>query len=90
VDHKPELTEERERIEKAGGTVLLNRVNGTLAVSRALGDYDFKAHVNLSVEEQLVIPEPTVDIVKRDQARHPSSPKCKMSKPIHFRREMHS
>jgi len=66
VDHKPELEGERERIEKAGGTVLLNRVNGTLAVSRALGDYDFKAHENLAVEEQLVIAQPTVDIVKRN------------------------
>ena len=67
MDHKPELEGERERIEKAGGTVILNRVNGTLAVSRALGDYDFKALTSLPVMEQLVITEPAVDIVKRSQ-----------------------
>lgn len=42
VDHKPTCEEETIRIQKAGGQVLFNRVNGTLGVSRALGDYDFK------------------------------------------------
>ena len=33
---------ERERIYKAGGTVTMGRVNGDLAVSRALGDFVYK------------------------------------------------
>jgi serine/threonine protein phosphatase PrpC len=46
VDHKPDRPDERERIESAGGTVELVcgvwRLNGGIAVSRALGDRDFK------------------------------------------------
>lgn len=41
-DHKPYLEGEKERIEKAGGHVKFNRVNGDLAVSRALGDFAYK------------------------------------------------
>lgn len=41
-DHKPFLTDEKTRIEHAGGHVKFNRVNGDLAVSRALGDFAYK------------------------------------------------
>eukprot|EP00943_MAST-04B_sp_MAST-4B-sp1_P001868 g1868.t1 len=41
-DHKPDIKSERKRIEENGGTVTNGRVNGILAVSRALGDYNFK------------------------------------------------
>ncbi|KAF2072407.1 hypothetical protein CYY_006282 [Polysphondylium violaceum] len=37
-DHRPVEESERQRIINAGGTVLNGRVNGMLAVSRALGD----------------------------------------------------
>ena len=34
LDHKPSNAPERERIENAGGNVMIQRVNGSLAVSR--------------------------------------------------------
>ncbi len=43
-DHKPHL--EKERIKKAGGVVItvdVPRLNGTLAVSRAIGDHESKS-----------------------------------------------
>ncbi|XP_023311982.1 mucin-2 isoform X3 [Anoplophora glabripennis] len=46
--HKPSRQDERERIEKQGGCVLLWgtwRVNGQLAVSRAIGDAEYKPFV---------------------------------------------
>ena len=45
-DHKPEDLNERERITKAGGFVAeSNRVNGILALTRALGDVDLQPAV---------------------------------------------
>lgn len=41
-DLKPNLPEETERIKRCGGVVVNNRVNGRLAVSRALGDFEYK------------------------------------------------
>ena len=42
VDQRPTDQKERLRVEAAGGTVVDDRVEGLLAVSRALGDYEFK------------------------------------------------
>jgi serine/threonine protein phosphatase PrpC len=61
-DHKPELSCESARIIKAGGYVAeksygphtIHRVNGDLAVSRAVGDLRFKQNANLSPAEQIV------------------------------------
>ena len=67
-DHKPVNTDEKQRIEKAGGTVMMQRVNGTLAVSRALGDFEYKKIKEFPPEEQLVSPEPDVMSFERDEA----------------------
>jgi len=57
-DHKPSNPPERERIQNAGGSVMIQRVNGSLAVSRALGDFEYKNVDGRGPTEQLVSPEP--------------------------------
>lgn len=42
------------RITAAGGWVVGNRVNGNLALSRALGDFIFKNNETKRSEEQVV------------------------------------
>lgn len=53
-DHKPNLEQERKRIENAGGCVQWKRVDGDLAVSRAFGDFQYKTRPDLPSEEQKV------------------------------------
>ena len=65
VDHKPSNPDEKNRIEKAGGSVMIQRVNGSLAVSRALGDFEYKMDHELDPAEQLVSPEPEIFVVER-------------------------
>ena len=69
ADHKPYNEDERLRIEKAGGTVMMQRVNGSLAVSRALGDFDYKRRSSLPDISQLVSPEPDITPIKRNLAK---------------------
>jgi len=65
-DHKPYLQEEKERIEKAGGQVKFNRVNGDLAVSRALGDVVYKRCDAVPPKDQAVTAFPEIIIEERD------------------------
>ena len=44
---------------------MIQRVNGSLAVSRALGDYDYKCVDGKGPTEQLVSPEPEVFEIPR-------------------------
>lgn len=53
-DHKPTLVSERSRIYAADGFVEMDRVNGNLALSRALGDFEFKSNTTLGPHEQVV------------------------------------
>jgi protein phosphatase 2C family protein 2/3 len=61
ADHKPNNPEESARIARAGGWVEYNRVNGNLALSRALGDFVFKRNAGMGAEEQMVIALPDVE-----------------------------
>ncbi|EPY41152.1 protein phosphatase [Angomonas deanei] len=54
-DHKPNNEKERIRIEECGGRVEANRVDGSLAVSRAFGDKDYKTNTAGGQLEQKVI-----------------------------------
>lgn len=63
-DHKPQNEGEKARICAAGGFVEDGRVNGNLALSRAIGDFEFKRSPTLPPEEQVVTVCP--DIMEHD------------------------
>lgn len=48
------LPEEMQRIRESGGWVENSRVNGSLALSRALGDFKFKQNKKVIAERQTV------------------------------------
>lgn len=68
-DHKPINPIERERIEKGGGFVRNNRVNGRLAMSRAMGDFRYKNNPKLAKDRQLVVAVPDVIEMERNHEK---------------------
>ncbi|XP_045387373.1 probable protein phosphatase 1N [Lemur catta] len=64
-DHRPLRPRERERIHDAGGTICRRRIEGSLAVSRALGDFAYKEAPGRPPELQLVSAEPEVAALAR-------------------------
>ena len=65
VDHKPFNESEKSRIVAGGGRVQQGRVNGMLAVSRALGDFELKSNPKLGQKAQLVSAEADVECIQR-------------------------
>jgi len=65
-DHKPTNPGERRRILSCGGTVENARVNGSLALSRAFGDADYKRFDGDQLNQQ-VIALPDVTRIKLEQ-----------------------
>ncbi|KAJ6694890.1 PROTEIN PHOSPHATASE 2C [Salix koriyanagi] len=63
-DHKPDLEIERERILNAGGFIVVGRVNGTLNLSRAIGDAELKQNKKLPAEQQIVTSNPDIRTVE--------------------------
>jgi protein phosphatase 2C family protein 2/3 len=55
-------TGEKARITAAGGFVDFGRVNGNLALSRAIGDFEFKKSAELAPEQQIVTAYPDVTV----------------------------
>lgn len=72
IDHKPDLPDEKERIETAGGQVVFSgcwrvahdQVPVRLAVSRSFGDHKLKNNLPASCTAPLVSAEPFVDVHK--------------------------
>ena len=63
-DHKPSDNDEVMRITSAGGFIEGNRVNGNLALSRALGDFFFKRNEHKSLAEQVI--SPFADVIAQE------------------------
>ena len=59
-DHKPINKEEKDRIVNAQHFVQIERVDGTLAVSRAIGDHQFKNRNNIPWNLQAVTANPDI------------------------------
>ncbi len=67
IDHKPDLTSEKERITRAGGVVEEGRVMGNLNLSRSIGDLEYKRNPELPPEDQMITAYPEVKKEKIDR-----------------------
>lgn len=76
IDHKPAAKSEKARIEVAGGWVHNGRVNGSLGVSRAFGDIQFKVFSEtpgyVNGEENLAgsIWAPNQQVISKPEVKH--------------------
>ncbi|TFY81911.1 hypothetical protein EWM64_g2100 [Hericium alpestre] len=61
-DHKPQNDIEKNRIVNAGGFIEFGRVNGNLALARALGDFEYKKNYSLTPEKQIITANPDVTV----------------------------
>ncbi|RNF25682.1 putative protein phosphatase 2C [Trypanosoma conorhini] len=61
-DHKPTTKREHTRILQCGGFVQFGRVCGILAVSRALGDYEFKFNGNRFIANRELMVSNVADV----------------------------
>ncbi|KZV70179.1 PP2C-domain-containing protein [Peniophora sp. CONT] len=59
-DHKPQNQTERTRVVNAGGYIEFGRVNGNLALARALGDFEYKKNYSIAPEAQIITANPDV------------------------------
>ena len=66
-DHKPDNREEEKRINTANHFVSESRVDGNLALSRAIGDFQYKDMPNLAAKDQAVTAKPDIKVVKRSK-----------------------
>ena len=64
VDHKPDTPKEKQRIERANGFVEESRVNGMLALSRSMGDFEYKSNPIMKPEDQIITAFPDISIEK--------------------------
>jgi serine/threonine protein phosphatase PrpC len=56
------ISEEKARVEAAGGTVENDRIEGNLNLSRALGDHQYKANTDLPPEKQMITGFPDISV----------------------------
>lgn len=73
IKHRLTDSVEQQRIKAAGYNIINNRIEGLLAVSRAIGDFDFKQCGGRSAKEQAVtaLPQVTIHTVPHSCASRP-------------------
>lgn len=64
------LLGEMRRILAAKGFVEFGRVNGNLALSRAVGDFELKKNRNLAAEDQIVTGKRLLECLKNSARTH--------------------